>query len=217
MSHPHRGAVAIGLVLLTLRPVAALGAQGPGHVVGAGSSGYGPVTVKVIDQRLRIVAERLQAYAALPRIALCDVAFPKDSAEYAALHGYAVLALTALTQHPAELPLGRLYVRSGARETALVNLTWVRSDETVVDSVVARTLGRDREDALYLLPIALHAQPGALLLDFAVNRSEFLVQRFEGLPDDVTWLPTAAPTAERPAEAALLALVAREYPGFVTR
>lgn len=217
MSRTRQGAVAIGLVLLTLGPGAALRAQGPEHVVGPGGSGYGPVPVKVIDQRLRVVAERLRAYAALPRIALCDVAFPKDSAEYAALHGYAVVALTALTQHPAELPLARLYVRSGARETALVNLTWVRSDETVVDSVVARTLGRDREDALYLLPIALHAQPGALLLDFAANRSEFLVQRFEGLPDDVAWLPTAVPTAGPLAQAALVAFVAREYPGFVTR
>ncbi len=217
MSRALRGAVALALAFLPLWPAAALRAQAPGHVVAPGGSGYGPVSVKVIEQRLRVVAERLRAYAALPRMAVCDVAFPKDSAEYAALHGYAVLALTALTQHPAELPLGRLYVRSGAAETALVNLTWVRSEEMVVDSVVARTLGRDREDALYLLPIALYAQPGALLLDFGANRSGFLVLRFEGLPDDVAWLPTAAPTAERPAEAALLTLVAREYPGFVTR
>jgi hypothetical protein len=128
-----------------------------------------------------------------------------------------VLALTALTQRAGELPPRRFYVRSGAGETELVNLTWVRSDETGVDSVVARTLGRHREDALFLLPIALHAQPGELLLDFAATRSGFLVLRFEGLPDDVAWLPTAAPTAERPTEAALLALLAREYPGFVTR
>jgi len=51
MSRTRQGAVAIGLVLLALRPVAALRAQGPGHVVEPGGSGYGPVPVKVIDQR----------------------------------------------------------------------------------------------------------------------------------------------------------------------
>jgi len=217
MSRAAAAAAALGLVLLTLVPAAALRAQGPGRVVSPGVSSSQPVPLKLIDQRLRVVAERLRAYAALPRIALYDVAFPQDSTEYVALRGYAVLVITALAQHPAELPLRRVYVRSRTGETELVKLTWVRSDETSVDSVVARAFGRDREDGLYLLPIALHAQPGALLLDFATSRSGFVVTRFEGLPDDVTWLPTAAPTAERPGEAALLALIAREYPGFVAR
>ncbi|HYK83443.1 MAG TPA: hypothetical protein VEU55_09910 [Gemmatimonadales bacterium] len=202
--------------VLCVAAAAALAAQAAPHVIAA-TVGREPVGLPPIDQRIHTAAERFRAYAAVPRHVVVAVAFPADSAEYTALSGYALLIVTALVQHAAELPLRRVYVRAAARETELENLTWVESEETGVDSLAARTLGRYREDAVYLLPIALYADPAALVVDFAANRTGQVVSQFDGLPADVTWLPPGAPTAPRPGEGALVALLAREYPGFLTR
>jgi hypothetical protein len=197
------------------RPAGSLAGQGMVHLVGPTTVLAQPVAIPVIAQRLRALAERYRAYAAVPRVVLVDVAFPKDSVESAALSGYALLLVTALSHKAGELPLRRVYVRSGDQETELANVAALRADETAGDSLAAQAFGRYRADALYLLPIALHAQRGAILVDFAAGRSAFVVSEFDGLPDAVTWLPTAAPTAPRPGEAVLLAVIQREYPGFI--
>ncbi len=204
-------------VVASLAAPRALAGQGEGHLIGPTTRLRQPVSLRAVEERVRAAAAQFRAYAGLPRVVFFDVAYPQDSAEYRAMAGFALLVVTALTQKAAELPLGRVFVRSGGRDTELTSATWVRSAEASQDTLAARVFGDDREDALYLLPIATRADTGDLMVDFAATRRGFVVQQFAGLPGEVAWLPTAPPTAPRPSEGALLGMVAREYPGFLAR
>jgi hypothetical protein len=187
------------------------------HLVEPGGMSAKSVSPAQMDGRIRSAAEQYRQYAPVPRIALYDWAYPKDSAEYEAMNGYAVLLITALTQDSSELPLRRVYVRTSRDELDLNSVTWLRSDERAMDPLSAHVFGRHRVDALYLLPVALAVGGGQLLTDFQVNRDGFALARLAGqLPPALAeHVRVRLPTADRPSTAAIARLLSREYPGFV--
>src|SRR5437016_12659679 len=148
-----------------------------------------------------------------PRIAFFDLAYPKDSTEAAAMHGYAVLVVTAVVQDSTELPLPHVYVRSvnGDRELPLV--ARVASWLPVSDTIVRATFGRFRLDASYLLPLAARASQGDLLVDFAIHRQGFRLIHFAGdVPEPVRRLQFTGTPSGQPAPSTVWAMVQREYP-----
>jgi len=174
---------------------------------------HGAVSNAALDARLAAAALQYRSYAPVPRIAFFDLAYPKDSTEAAAMHGYAVLVVTAVVQDSTELPLPHVYVRSvnGDRELPLV--ARVASWLPVSDTIVRPTFGRFRLDASYLLPIAARASQGDLLVDFATHRQGFRLIHFAGdVPEPVRRLQFTGTPSGQPAPSTVWAMVQREYP-----
>src|SRR6266568_2124590 len=188
-------------------------AQAPLHLESDVGWSHGSVSNAALDARLAAAALQYRSYAPIPRIAFFDLAYPKDSAEAAAMNGYAVLVVTAVVQDSTELPLPQVYVRSvnGDRELPLVAriASWLPASDTIVRP----TFGRFRLDACYLLPIAARASQGDLIVDFATHRQGFRLTHVAGdVPEPVRRLRFTGTSAEQPAASTVWAMVQREYP-----
>src|SRR6266568_2115164 len=172
-------------------------AQAPLHLESDVGWSHGSVSNAALDARLAAAALQYRSYAPIPRIAFFDLAYPKDSAEAAAMNGYAVLVVTAVVQDSRELPLVARIA------------SWLPASDTIVRP----TFGRFRLDACYLLPIAARASQGDLLVDFATHRQGFRLTHFAGdVPEPVRRLRFTGTSAEQPAASTVWAMVQREYP-----
>ena len=190
----------------------AVRAQGPVHVESALAWSQGPVSNAALDARLAGAAIQYRSYAPVPRIAFFDIAYPKDSTEAAAMSGQAVMVVTAVVQDSTELPLPRVHVRSAADDRDLVLLGRVASLLPAGQDAVRLTFGRFRFDAVYLLPLAVRATEGDLLVDFATHRQGFRLAHFAGdVPEPVRRLKFAGASSQAPAASTVWVMVRREY------
>src|SRR6266702_2117598 len=188
-------------------------AQSPVHLESDVGWSHGSVSNAALDARLAAAALQYRSYAPIPRIAFFDLAYPKDSAEAAAMNGYAVLVVTAVVQDSTELPLPHVYVRSVSGDHELPLVARIASWLPASDTIVRPTFGRFRLDACYLLPIAARASQGDLLVDFATHRQGFRLIHFAGdVPEPVRRLRFTGTSAEQPAASTVWAMVQREYP-----
>ncbi len=205
----------------------ALAAAEQGHVQEHAGWRNQPVSIKVMDGRIEAAAAEYGAKLkeagipagtqVFPRIALTDVAYPANGEEYAALAGCAVLLVTALAWEKNELPLKRVYVRSGSKRVALQGLTVLLSRQPA-QRASAGIFGPHRMDALYLLPVKLIATKAQLMADFARNREGFGLVTFDGtLRDDLAWMRNARSRGETPSKEALARMLDREFPGLASR
>jgi len=189
--------------------------QGVRHIERALGWSRSPVSDAALDGRLAQAALQYRSYAPIPRFALYDLAYPKDSAEAAQLGSNAVLVVIAVVQDSAELPFTRLYMSTESGTEDLLPVASIASH--VTDSVVANTLGRFRLDALYLLPLSLRATPGELLADFAIHRRGFRLTAFSGeVPGPVAQLGRLPGHSTFPPSSVLWAFVRREYPDLAS-
>lgn len=187
------------------------------HVVAQKDWAQTPTVPDSMRQRVQDAAVEFQQHAPVPRIALLDIAYPSSDAELKEMAGYAVLLLTALSQDQGELPPKRLYVTLDGREQIL-QLIAATKIAPVQSPGVAKVLGTNRWDGLYLFPVSVTQDGAVLSIDFAANRSGFVLARFatadrlnlgyESFADGV--LPVDAPPSD-----AIMRLVAREFPGFL--
>jgi len=168
--------------------------------------------------RISDAAKEFAAHAPVPRIALYDMAAPASDSELAAMKGYAVLLVAAVSQDPDELPPKRLVGVSGNAETPLVLI----GGSTVVDDrdpSVTKVLGRYRWYGLYLFPIYLLHDGNDLAIDFAAHRKGFVLGRFSNA--DMAELhyghPAVDPPVDVPDHNVVMKLIAREFPGFLSR
>jgi hypothetical protein len=173
-----------------------------------------PATPAHMKQRIEEAAVQYARYAPVPRLVLYDIGYPNGEKEYVSLDGNAVILLTALSQEREELPLPKVSASCGGKETGFKLLKVVLA-ELPTDTATAKTFGRFRADALYLLPISLRVQNCDLLVDFQKNRLAFKVATFgTPLPADVNNLTQIKPSGAGPSESALEAFIRREYPSF---
>jgi hypothetical protein len=174
-----------------------------------------PVTPARMNQRLEEAAVKYAASAPIPRIVLYDIGYPDGEKEYAALDGHAVILLTSVSQTRDELPLQRVYVTSEGKEIELKLLQVVLAEQPTTDGTTAKTFGRYRADALYLLPMSLRVMNADLIVDFQRNRSGFKIATFgTPLPDNLKRLTLIKPSGTGASETALETLIKREYPSF---
>ena len=186
------------------------------HVVAEGGWRNEPVTPESMNQRLEEAAVQYAAHAPIPRIVLFDIGFPINEQEYAALDGNAVILFTAVSQTREELPLQRVYVLSEGKEVELKLVRVVLAELKTTNTQSAKTFGRFRADALYLLPISLRAKNVDLLVDFQVNRSGFkLATLGPPLPDHLNRLISVKTSGAGPSQSALETFIKREYPTLV--
>ena len=185
------------------------------HVLSAPTWGNKPATPSSMNAQLEKAAVQYAANAPVPLIVLYDIGFPNDEKEYAALDGNAVILFTAVAEDREELPLQRAYVVSEGKEIELKLIQVVLAEVNMPNSASAKTFGKFRADALYLLPVSLRAQNVELLVDFQGNRKAFKVAAFgTPLPDVVKRLLVIKPAGAGPSQEALELFLRREYPSF---
>jgi len=190
-------------------------AQVPTHIENYLGWNRTAVSNAALDARLNEAAVQYRIYAPVPRIAMYDIAYPKDSAEAVALGENAVLVVTAVVQDTSEIPLRRVYVQTatGVQELSLVAALASHTG----DSVVSGTFGRFRFDAVYLLPLQLRSTAGDLLTDFAAHRDAFRFTHFDGQrPQALQELGRPSSGTAQPPAAVLRAFMRREYPDLAS-
>jgi hypothetical protein len=179
----------------------------------------GVVTPERMTETLENQAKRRQEAGGAPfvRNSQFFIFYGDNANDFIALGRYSVLLLTVITQKPEELPIKRVYARSGDQEIpALALSSWpVFLEEK---SASYKIFGPYREDGFYLLPTALALREGQLLVDFAVNRNGLPVVQLpiKNLPDRVAKFPniTSAPTTQ-PDLKFLQAFIAKKTSGFL--
>ncbi len=120
-----------------------------------------------------------------------------------------------MSQDAAELPLRRVYVTIGGKETELIRLS-SRLSGVRKGSTTFSILGPYREDGFYLAPAGLMMGDGYLQADFAAHRTGFNLYKLPGTPPDFIKAdsnPMPAPDA-KPDPRMVRALLNPEYKGF---
>ena len=186
------------------------------HATGPRSWAQTPTVPEGMKQRVEESAVEFQQHAPVPRIGLFDIAFPSSAAEFRDTDGYGVLLLTALSQDHTELPPSRLYVTLDGGEYDL-NLISSVAAQSEPSQRVATVLGKNRWDALYSFPVHLMKDGAALSMDFAANRDGFLLGTFSTADRASLGYDVSAPTGNSPSQISIMTMVAREYPGFLSR
>jgi hypothetical protein len=175
--------------------------------------------VSYADMTERLEKSAIQTAKSAPKGAArgssIDFCWASSPDEYRALAKHALVLVSVVTQDAAELPLRRVYVTVGGKETELLRLSSQRSDVrkgTTTHSI----LGPYREDGFYLAPAGLMMSDGYLQADFAVHRTGFNLYKLPGTPPDFVRADTdPMPTADaKPDTPALRTLLQREYRDF---
>ncbi len=100
-----------------------------------------------------------------------------------------------------------------AKKYALVDSTVPRREK-----LIAHTFGRNRSDALYLLPIHAAVRNRKILVDFTMNRFGFEIHEFErGGPDGLGAWHEWPVSETRPSAKVLEDFIRREFPCFLEK
>ena len=207
------------LALIALLLVACASVESDVHAVGQRTWAQSPTVPEAMRERVEDAAFEYQQHAPVPRVALFDIAYPSSDAELVEMAGYGVLLLTALSQDPRELPPKRLYVAIDGIERPL-SLIAATKTPPVQSPEVAKVLGTNRWDGLYLFPVYLTQDGAVLSIDFAANRTGFVLGHFSNADQKTLNYQAfldSAPPVDRPPSNAVVQLVAREFPGFLGR
>jgi len=198
---------------------ATLVAQAPAaHLETALPWSNGAVTNAAMDARIHDGAARYRLYAPVPRYALYDMAYPKDSAEAAAMNGYAILVVTALVQDSTELPLAKVYVSDARGDLGLTLVNSTASRVSPAESDVRATFGQFRWDGIFLFPLSSRTEVADLLADFSAHRQGFRLTHFAGdVPDQLARLKISGAAGATPPDAVVWTMIRREYPDLAAR
>lgn len=189
--------------------------DGPVHQTSADPTTYGPSSAAGMERRFEAAAAQYAGYD-VPRVALSDIAYPLDPAEFKAMDGFGVIWIAAVSHDKGELPLKRVYAVVDGKEVEL-KLAASRPLVTAGSAEVRKTLGEYRWDGLYYFPVYLGSEAQELRIDFAMNRSGFVMLDLKKDPQelpDYVQLPVTHPKGPTPPADAASTLVAREYPGY---
>lgn len=187
------------------------------HIVGPDTWLKQTASPSSVNKRIDLAAADLQQYAPVPRIGLFDIAYPADEEEYKALNGYAVMLLTVLSQRADELPPKRAFVRIGNEILELVLISSVFS-KTELTELTTKVFGENRWDGLFLFPVYLERDAQELLMDYAKNRDGFVLTKFKPQKlESLNKYSFTKPSSAKPNLDALLKIISREFPGFITK
>lgn len=178
----------------------------PGHVTARDPDKATPTTAGETTARLDKIAAEISADGkTAQRIATFDVAWPSSQEEYEAVGHVGIVQIAAIVRDPAELPVKAVYVRNEGGDTPLPLLAMTHS--AVPADSPSHAIGAYREDSYYVLPTALAATPGEVLIDLARNRSGMQIMILPLNPPAYS-----ASTAKEPDVDAVVAFFAREFP-----
>jgi hypothetical protein len=139
--------------------------------------------------------------------------------EFAALAKYTVFLISVWTRKEDELPIRRVYVRVKGEDTAVMKVAGRRSEEDG-KSLVSQMFGSHREDGIYLVPTGAMLRDGQIMMDFAANRSGYVLLKLpanvalEHAKKNAMLNDPDAPASARPDLGALQDFIRRKLPGF---
>jgi hypothetical protein len=207
------GILALGFAAaLSFAPAAAVKAQ---VILHPDSLQSGATTPKMLTDQIRDGAKTQQARGApAARYGVYTIAWPKDAAERDQLAGFAVVLVTVITQTQPELPLQRVYlVPQDGNQMPLRQLnSWF--GKIGPNTLTYTQLGKFRQDAFYTIPGAAVRRPGEVRLDFAINRVGFVLIHLPTTAQDLGYELSDPAAGAQPNDAALRAMIQREFPGF---
>lgn len=174
-----------------------------------------PVTGDYISGELDKLATQYAEYAPIPKMAIYDIGYPKNTKEFRDLDGYGLMLVAAVSQTKEELPVKRVYVSIEGRETELTRLHMYLSTASNITDQTAKTLGTFRMDSIYAFPVYLRLQRANVYVEFAKDPKPMVLAKFDGsTPPSLTRLPTGRPTGADYPKTALQTFMRREYPGY---
>jgi len=149
----------------------------PIHILDEGEGWfYEKVDSLAVNKRLKESAEELIGKGLVARFALYDIALPADAEEYADLNKNAILMITSVTHDNRELPISRVYLDCSGEKILLEKI--LSKTHEVKEDLIKSVFGEYREDSFYLLPTHLFSKTGELAIDWAKNRSGFVLEKF---------------------------------------
>jgi len=116
----------------------------------------------------------------LPRGNFFKLVFARNLNEFNALGRYSVMLLTVLSQKTEELPLKRVFHRSGP-EIPIARISNWRS-ELPANMLARKMYGPYREDGFYLVPTGIWFRDGQMLVDYAANAAGISIAKLPGPP-----------------------------------
>jgi hypothetical protein len=146
-------------------------------------------------------------------LALFDVAYPYNAAEYDSMAGNALLLVTVLVHDSTRFPVAHVVVRSNGRIAELLFVRTALIRRTTMDSV-AKTFGRFREDILCLLPVPLPKEGGDVFAIFPDGSGIGAGSLGTQVPPPVADYLKRKAAASVPNDSVLAHFIAREYPDF---
>ena len=188
-------------------------AQGVEHAVSDDPASNGPVSASDIETRLDKAAQADAKIGQVERFVDYDLALPRDAGEYSRLGGYGVVLLIAISHDSDELPLRKVYIRSGGHDTPLRRLYRV-ADEPGEATAVRSVFGQYREYEFFLVPVGLAISDHQLLCDFAAHRDGFAVGSTPEDPPFYLNPQLYQRTGGTPSKAQLRDFIKREWPGI---
>jgi hypothetical protein len=158
-----------------------------------------PTTIDSVAQSLENTAHSLEKNGGL-RGSNTQWHSPANSTEYRALARYVPILVVTVSQDESELPLKRVYVDANGSTTELQRISSTRSVDP--KSFTSKILGRYRQTAYYLMPVALLSSEGKLVADFMVHRTGYQLAVLTDKPIDYVQsdnhpLPTAGDSPDR--------------------
>jgi hypothetical protein len=175
----------------------------------------GPASVDSITRGLEDAGKKIASHGDQGvRAVYFDYVYPAAPAEYRALGANGVILISAVAHDPREFPLKRVYLHIGGRDVVLQPISG-RQSELAPTSSLVKAIGPHRDDEFFLLPGAVAGQTAELRIDFGANTKAYLAGKLSlALADSLRADPTPPPPGQ-PDEAALRAVLAREYPVLV--
>lgn len=172
-------------------------------------------TPQSIDALIQHAAEMQRARGGLAaRNGFYTVVWPNDAGERDDLAQNTIVLVTVLSQKQEELPLRRVYlVTPDGRATDLHQInTWQSGVNP--RSLAYTKLGKFRQDAFYLIAGAATRRDGEVRLDFAANRTGFVLMRLPVIKLDLGFEFAEPPPGAEPKNEAVRVLIRRRFPGF---
>lgn len=173
------------------------------------------VNSEYINKRLDDLALQYKEYAPIPKMAIYDIGYPRNTQEYDNLDGYGLMLVAALSQTKEELPIKRVYVAFDGKESDLIRLKMYLSENKDSASQSFKTLGAFRMDALFAFPVHFRTKLTEVFIQFEKDSKPMRLAAFNGtVPESLKSLPNRMPSEKALREKALGDFMKREYPGY---
>ncbi|MCO5113930.1 MAG: hypothetical protein M9899_07125 [Bdellovibrionaceae bacterium] len=139
-------------------------------VVYDGGIKQGPTCAPKMAQRFSTSAEEYKGME-VHRLAMTDLALPKDDQETVELDCYGVLLVSGSTHEKAELPF--------TMKTADGALDQIKCfDEKPLNKTVSQVLGKYRRSCFYAMPLNILTEKNMLFADWSRNRTNQIIVHY---------------------------------------
>jgi len=176
------------LYLIFLVAISDVKSQGYIHVYDTVDSAGSAISTKIMTSRIKESAKLYLQYAPVPRFTQLDYAFGTDASEHKKLNGNGVLYLPSLNSDASEYPIKRVYAKTPDGIVELKRIGEINVGNT--DPEIIKVFGKNRIDYYYFLPYQLTKTKCELLIDWNINRKEFVLTKFP----DASYLGFDTPT-----------------------